>query len=112
MPLLHSTFVSRPDLVGGSYNTFWAPEGTAFTRFMSNYMTTSAAAPASPLWPVPASPNDDLSQWIWRANAPATDFSAGVTLQFELVAPDIFQGFALGGQPTADCGLDIDNKRF
>jgi hypothetical protein len=101
MALVHTDYVSRPNVVGGAYNTFWAADGTAFTRFASNYTTVSAAATPSPLWPVPSAPAVDLAQFIWRASPPATDFSAGVTLQFELVDLAVF-GTTLGVGATVD----------
>lgn len=101
MALVHTDYVSRPNVPGGAYNTFWAPDGTAFTRFAFNYATLSAAATPSPLWPVPAAPAVDLAQFIWRASPPATDFSAGVILQFELVDLAVF-GTTLGLGATVD----------
>ncbi|KJS17084.1 MAG: hypothetical protein VR69_01965 [Peptococcaceae bacterium BRH_c4b] len=101
MALVHTDYVSRPNVVGGAYNTFWAPDGTAFTRFASTYTTLSAPATPSPLWPAPAAPAADLAQFIWRASPPATDFSAGVILQFELVDPVVFNT-TLGIGATVD----------
>ncbi|KJS17086.1 MAG: hypothetical protein VR69_06070 [Peptococcaceae bacterium BRH_c4b] len=101
MATLHASYVSRSNLAGAPYNTFWAADGTAFTRFTSTYTMASVEAPGSPFWYYPSSPATDLSKWIWHDLAPLTDFTLGAIYQNELV------DFAVFGTPVA-LGATVD----
>lgn len=101
MATLHASFVSRANLAGAPYNTFWAADGAAFTRFTSSYTMASVEAPGSPFWYYPTSPATDLSKWIWHDMAPPTDFSMGAIYQYELVDLAVF-GTAVGAGATVD----------